>query len=116
MRFIYLFILLSLVGCQQQSKEKIALLKLKTDAVVCQQHNSVSNECQQSVKNYQRTIEAFVWLQSNPQQFGQDIIALQVRLSALKAKPLTSKNRDKIGQLTFELQRLMILIAIYESP
>lgn len=113
----FLFSVICLVGCQQQSSEQKVRFKLQAEAKACQKKQPLTDACHETLSKFMWMAETSMRLQSNPQQFGQDVLALQTKISELEsATDKQAKDEKVIKQLKYKLAKLIEIIAIYESP
>lgn len=116
MRLIGLcFFILALVGCQPLSKDQRAFLRLQAEAIACQKQE-MSDLCQQKIDKYLLMAQDAQRLQESPQQFGQEILSAQMQLAKLDNMSNTPAVKSEKQKLELKLQRLIQLVAIFESP
>jgi hypothetical protein len=109
MRVLFIIIsVLILSGCKEQSSQE-KLLALQDDVVKCVSSDSKSSQCELSKKKYAYIREGAMELSSDPQQFGQDVLSLQLRLSE-------TTNEEERLKLKTRLAKHMQLLALFSSP
>tara|TARA_B100000949_G_C14192359_1_gene412316 strand:+ start:645 stop:1028 length:384 start_codon:yes stop_codon:yes gene_type:complete len=125
MRLIVLITLISLITACSSHSEKWYLNHpdaLKKALSECPKQTPKGLSCKQLTLLYKAVTEYAVDLQTNPQAFGQEIIALQNKISELEKQLQESSGgekegiQEKIDALNKKLDIYLTTVRLFESP
>ncbi len=122
---ILLFTCLLLQACDTNQESNTKLYQLKKAAEDCR--NSVEASCQKTLERYGAVEQLAIFLESSPQAFGMNVIAIESKLASIQSEIAKIEqgggDREKVSQLKElhtrlrkQLDEHMAVLRWFEAP